>query len=60
MLLWGERPRSSRGDNVPPGSPGEPDTGRWGLDIRADRKSHEQQYAVVTSLKSRGRENEET
>ena len=33
MLLEGQRPRSSRGGNVPPGSPGEPGTGQRGLEI---------------------------
>jgi len=40
-------------DGVTPvqGVPGKPDTGGKGLDIWADRKSCEQQYAVITSLK---------
>jgi hypothetical protein len=51
MLQEGQRTRSTRRSHVRPGRPGKPDTGGRGLDIWADRTSHGQHYADVTSLK---------
>ena len=57
MLLQGQRTRSSRWSNDHPGSRREADTGQRGLDIRAQRMRHGQQYAVLTFLKSSACEN---
>ena len=47
----GKRTHSTRRSYDRPGSPGKPDTGGGGLDIRADQKSLGQHKAVITSLK---------
>src|SRR6516165_10571376 len=57
MRLWGQRPRSRRGSHVPPGSPGEPDTGQRGLEIPGTEKpgggaigSHNQREDVCAKM----------
>ena len=48
MPQEGQRTRSSRWSDDHPGSPGEPGTGRRGLDIPGTRTPEGQQYAVIT------------